>query len=347
LYMLTNAEVAIEENNRNTLTQLSKFKKFQSQISEDFTKQFSVLEKLLDEFTTETKKSIVSERKALDSNCRDNNDEFKGSLSSLTANINNIKAELQENLKNVKTDFQEFRSSSKRELEENISQLYETVNKLGSKEVGPAVQESKEFKHKIKELEKKIRDMTNTIEEWPREYEQSLLFHGVPVPDNESFYTKAKVVSEIIRKTLGIRREVLITGLNRLIPVESEIGGWPPISVSFQSPEDREEVLSRGGAVRGSNIQITADMTRTMREGWGELTKFMARVRERYPGSKCELQNDRLYVDGRMFVWNKKAEKVEERVQVTIPPSGDIVTSLQAQLKEPKRVALDDLEAKR
>ena len=45
-------QVAIEENNRNTLTQLSKFKKFQSQISEDFTKQFSVLEKLLDEFTT-------------------------------------------------------------------------------------------------------------------------------------------------------------------------------------------------------------------------------------------------------------------------------------------------------
>ena len=34
------------------MTQLSKFKKFQSQISEDFTKQFSVLEKLLDEFTT-------------------------------------------------------------------------------------------------------------------------------------------------------------------------------------------------------------------------------------------------------------------------------------------------------
>ena len=44
--------MAIEENNRNTLTQLSKFKKVQSQISEDFTKQFSILEKLLDEFTT-------------------------------------------------------------------------------------------------------------------------------------------------------------------------------------------------------------------------------------------------------------------------------------------------------
>ena len=36
------------------------------------------------DLSSETKKSIVSERKALDSNCRDNNDEFKveGSQSS-------------------------------------------------------------------------------------------------------------------------------------------------------------------------------------------------------------------------------------------------------------------------
>ena len=82
-----------------------------------------------------------------------------------------------------------------------------------------------------------------------------------------------------------------------------------------------------------------------MREGWGELTKFQARVKERwvlvvllllvlplvmflvlmlmlmlvmmlvltparYPMSKTELQTDRLYVDGRMFVWNNRAEKV-------------------------------------
>ena len=62
-----------------------------------------------------------------------------------------------------------------------------------------AVQESKEFKYKIKELEKKIRDMTNVIEEYPRDFEHSLLFHGIPVADKENFFTKAKVVSEIIR----------------------------------------------------------------------------------------------------------------------------------------------------
>ena len=41
--------------------------------------------------------------------------------------------------------------------------------------------------------------MTNVIEEYPRDFEHSLLFHGIPVADKENFFTKAKVVSEIIR----------------------------------------------------------------------------------------------------------------------------------------------------
>ena len=128
--------------------------------------------------------------------------------------------------------------------------------------MSPAVQESKEFKHKIKELEKKIRDMTHTIEEWPREWQQNLLFHGVPVPDKESFYTKVWPPEVVILqgsprprwclrlsgrrwesggRSVGFQEQdlkpamqVLVTGLTRLIPVEHEIGGWPPVSVSFQ-----------------------------------------------------------------------------------------------------------------
>ena len=44
--------------------------------------------------------------------------------------------------------------------------------------------------------------------------------------------------------------------------------------------------------------------------GDDDSTIIVIQVRERYPGSKCDLQTDRLYVDGRMFVWNKRAEKV-------------------------------------
>ena len=40
-----------------------------------------------------------------------------------------------------------------------------------------------------------------------------------------------------------------VTGLTRLIPTECEVGGWPPLSVTFQTEEDRKEVLSRAGSL--------------------------------------------------------------------------------------------------
>ena len=61
------------------------------------------------------------------------------------------------------------------------------------------------------------------------------------------------------RKTLGIRREMCVSGLARLIPTECEVGGWPPLSVTFQTEEDRREVLSRAAHLvtdRRSNIQV-------------------------------------------------------------------------------------------
>ena len=37
---------------------------------------------------------------------------------------------------------------------------------------------------------------------------------------------------------MGIRREMMMTGLARLTPTRAEIGGWPPLAVSFQHPQD-------------------------------------------------------------------------------------------------------------
>ena len=61
------------------------------------------------------------------------------------------------------------------------------------------------------------------------------------------------------RKNLGIRRDMSVSGLARLIPTECEVGGWPPMSVNFQTEEDRQEVLSRAKSLqtdRKSNIQV-------------------------------------------------------------------------------------------
>ena len=48
-----------------------------------------------------------------------------------------------------------------------------------------------------------------------------------------------------------------------------------------------------------ADVQITEDMSRTVREQWGELHKFMSRVKAKYPTSQCFLKQEKLCVDNR------------------------------------------------
>jgi hypothetical protein len=50
--------------------------------------------------------------------------------------------------------------------------------------------------------------------------------------------------------------------------------------VSFQHFYDKEAVLKRTDMLDRSGLIITEDMSRAVREHWGELNKFMARVRK-------------------------------------------------------------------
>ena len=91
-------------------------------------------------------------------------------------------------------------------------------------------------------------------------------------------------------------------------------------------------------------------MSRTVREQWGELHKFMSRVKAKYPTSQCFLKQDKLYVDNRcdcamttrissdiccrMFVWNLEEGRVTEQMVVTIPATpGNIFPGLNVQSK--------------
>ena len=73
---------------------------------------------------------------------------------------------------------------------------------------------------------------------------------------------------------------MLIDLVYRLKPTRAELGGWPPLVVSFQHFYDKEAVLKRTDMLDRSGLIITEDMSRAVREHWGELNKFMARVRK-------------------------------------------------------------------
>ncbi len=69
-----------------------------------------------------------------------------------------------------------------------------------------------------------------------------------------------------------------------------------------------------------SNIgQITEDMTRPERAQWGELRKFMVKVKSRYPTSQCFLKKTTLFVDTRMFIWSLEEGRVMEQAIISIP----------------------------
>jgi hypothetical protein len=48
--------------------------------------------------------------------------------------------------------------------------------------------------------------------------------------------------------------------------------------VTFQHFYDKEAVLKRTDMLERTGLLITEDMSRAVREHWGELNKFMARV---------------------------------------------------------------------
>ena len=63
-------------------------------------------------------------------------------------------------------------------------------------------------------------------------------------------------------------------------------------------------------------------MSRTVREQWGELHKFMSRVKAKYPTSQCFLKQEKLYVDNRFLVRLCKSYIELKLKDVRLEPGG-------------------------
>ncbi len=57
-----------------------------------------------------------------------------------------------------------------------------------------------------------------------------------------------------------------------------EVRGSRPVLVNFASWKDREEVMAKSKLLRGTNIYVTEDLSRKIREHRNELNKFMREV---------------------------------------------------------------------
>lgn len=61
-----------------------------------------------------------------------------------------------------------------------------------------------------------------------------------------------------------------------------QVRGCRPVLVNFVSWKDREEVLRKANMLRGTNVYITEDLSRKMREHRVELQKYARQVSRRF-----------------------------------------------------------------
>ena len=95
-----------------------------------------------------------------------------------------------------------------------------------------------------------------------------------------------------------------------------KVQGCSPVLVTFESVAEREEVFRRTRTslpvMRKSCITVTEDFSRRTRERRQQLHKHLREVKRRNPDTVCFIEEDRLIVGQKVFVWSEAADQVVE-----------------------------------
>jgi len=166
---------------------------------------------------------------------------------------------------------------------------------------------------KVKELQESIDDITEKVWELDKSWKNNLVFYGIKQDagaEEHPSITEAKVREVILRK-LRISRDVPVMRVKRTTN-GPEVRGCKPVTVYFEKWQDKDEVLRKNNLLRGSNIYISEDFSKRVRDQRIELQKFAKLMRQRRPNSKLSMQYDKLIIDHEIYMFNDITGRVEE-----------------------------------
>jgi len=166
---------------------------------------------------------------------------------------------------------------------------------------------------KVKELQESIDDITEKVWELDKSWKNNLVFYGIKQDagsEEHPSITEAKVREVILRK-LRISRDVPVMRVKRTTN-GPEVRGCKPVTVYFEKWQDKDEVLRKNNLLRGSNIYISEDFSKRVRDQRIELQKFAKLMRQRRPNSKLSMQYDKLIIDHEVYMFNDITGRVEE-----------------------------------
>ena len=203
----------------------------------------------------------------------------------------------------------------------------ENTNLKETKELGRATNNIEENIHSLNENIENISSRVENIQEKIYDFEankkNNLIFYGIPNEGHEKESKLIDKVKEVIKANMKIRRELVIASASRMF-TGPEVFGCRPVLVTFEEFKDREEVLKNSRLLKKSTISVTEDLSKRTRESRQELRKFMRHVKRINPEKRCFLQYDKLFIDGKLFIFSESSGCVEHQHQNVLQRGGSL-----------------------
>ena len=166
------------------------------------------------------------------------------------------------------------------------------------------------FKDKIELSSTMIENIQEKMYDYENTKKNNLIFYGIPTHRGETPAKLLMNIQEMIKNSLAIARDIRIENVNRVLN-GPEVMGCRPVLVTFSDFKDKTEVLQKSKCVqKNSSISVTEDISKKTREARQELRRFMVNIKKHSPEKKAFIEYDKLYVNGRVFVYSKEEGKV-------------------------------------
>ena len=243
---------------------------------------------------------------------------IKEKIEEFTREISFLKDRLQQNSAMTMKDFTEVemqleeKDQHLQEILEEINGKFESIEGISDKGNEDAMKKIGNLENVLGNLQESFTEMSNVMEnvlekmyEFESQKKNNLIFYGVTGEDDESSVKLMNKVKEVIRGQLNIQRLMVVRRVSRMF-TGPKVFGCRPVLVTFENFDDREDVLQSSLVSMGrSSVSVTEDLSQKTREARQELKRFVREVRKINPEKRCFVKYDKLFIDGKMFVYSE------------------------------------------
>ena len=207
------------------------------------------MEQKINEVSEEFSENVTQMRSELESLCKSSLKAMKTFLRDKNLELNSTQHDTYHVIRGIRTNMDEDSVSFKQEIREVMGDGHDKIRFLRTEEVAPAMKIVIDFRVRVAELERLAHNLVLEIQEFPRHWKHTILFHGVPVDGPEDIFVLGHTVCDIISKTLGVRDEIVITEISRLAASMTD-PGYPALAVTVRHHEQKQAILRRAATVR-------------------------------------------------------------------------------------------------